>query len=110
MKSISNVKFCQRVRGYEELYLLLNNQEIISGTWEQLYRFIPPVTGLTAKVINDIANYGSCSFKYKGTTFQLFNNKCFYEFLEIICAKNINLLAEYFNTHKLTKLNKEVNK
>lgn len=108
MESITSVEFCHRRRDYEELYLLLNDQEIISGTWEQLYPFIPSITGLTAQIINDIANYGNCSFKYKGTKFQLFNNKFFYDFLEVICSKNISLLAEYFNTHKLTKLNDEV--
>lgn len=99
------INFIKRARRNDErLYLVINDKEIINGTWEQLNRYLPAVSGLNNTIINDIANYGDCMFSYGSTSFRITNNETFYKYIEIIHNKEVKLIAEYFSEHKIVIL------
>jgi hypothetical protein len=95
---MEKIKFTQLARtDNEKIYLLKNSKTITVGTWQQIRERLPALdSDAMHQIINDIMVYGLCSFTVLDNSYQIHNNQSFYDYISLICNKDVVEIARYF--------------
>ena len=96
----NQVKFNVRARTFnEKLFLIINDKEIYCYSLAKIIQVLKLEDEQNQQIINDVAVYGNCFFAYHESDYKIFNNTTFNNYLDVICNKEVILLAQYFNEH-----------
>lgn len=104
---MEKIKFTQLARtDNEKIYLLKNSKAITAGTWQQIMERLP-VLGANEinQIINDVMVYGRCAFTLLDNSYQIYNNQSFFEYISLICNKDVAEIARYFRNVSFDDLN-----
>ena len=95
---MEQIKFTNFARtDNEKIYLLKNSKTITVGTWQQITERLPALgAGEVSQIINDIMVYGRCGFSVLDNSYQIHNNQSFYDYISLICNKDVVEIARYF--------------
>lgn len=95
---MGKIKFTNFARTDNEIIYLLKNSTITAGTWQQITKHLPALSvGEVGQIINDVMVYGRCTFTLLDDSYQIFNNKSFFEYISLICNKDIVEMTRYFS-------------
>ena len=95
---MGKIKFTQLARtDNEKIYLLKNSKAITAGTWQQIMERLSVLSANEVnQIINDVMVYGRCTFTSLDNSYQIYNNQSFYEYISLICNKDVVEIARYF--------------
>lgn len=104
---MEKIKFTQLARtDNEKIYLLKNSKTITVGTWQQIMERLPILDANEInQIINDIMVYGRCAFTLLDNNYQIHNNQSFYDYISLICNKDVVEIARYFRNVSFADLN-----